>query len=279
MDEATSSVDSETEHLVQAALDQLLTGRTALVIAHRLSTIESADRILVLSQRRPARKRYACRIARPRRAVSAALRAAIRDAAPSRRVRPWPETLGAAMVQRTHVCPRESGRPACGLPLTAGATMAPDARPGISHAALRGGPPALAATADRTVLARADLSPDVLQARNRAHGSRVRGRAPGAQRRRRLYQLSEVDKGAIAWVVMAAPRDSLEPYTWWFPIVGDVPYRGYFNQDRRRRRGCRMEHAAMTLWCGRQWRSPASDFSTTRCFPICFGLAGSNWPA
>jgi predicted aminopeptidase len=43
--------------------------------------------------------------------------------------------------------------------------------------------------------------------------------------------ISEVDKGAIAWVVMAAPRDSLEPYTWWFPIVGRIPYRGYFNKE------------------------------------------------
>lgn len=52
MDEATSSVDSETEHLVQLALDQLLADRTALIIAHRLSTIEKAQRILVLSHGR-----------------------------------------------------------------------------------------------------------------------------------------------------------------------------------------------------------------------------------
>ena len=52
LDEATSSVDPETEMRSQKSLDRLLAGRTAVIVAHRLSTIRSVDRILVVKEGR-----------------------------------------------------------------------------------------------------------------------------------------------------------------------------------------------------------------------------------
>jgi subfamily B ATP-binding cassette protein MsbA len=52
LDEATSSLDGESEALVQGALEQLMHGRTTVVIAHRLSTVRAADRLVVLEEGR-----------------------------------------------------------------------------------------------------------------------------------------------------------------------------------------------------------------------------------
>jgi len=73
--------------------------------------------------------------------------------------------------------------------------------------------------------------------------------------------VTQVDQGAIVWIVMAAPRDSLTPYTWWFPIVGNVPYRGYFHEA-----SARAESAAMEARGFDTYVRPAIAFSSLGFF-------------
>ena len=91
-------------------------------------------------------------------------------------------------------------------------------------------------------LAKPDLAPDVraklemvLQVRSFAR-ERLGLNVGGA-----YTSIAPVDANAITWVVMAAPKDSLVPYTWWFPIVGRVPYRGYFDADSARAEASQLE--------------------------------------
>ncbi len=77
MDEATSSVDTLTEALIQKGMENLMKGRTSFVIAHRLSTIRRANRIVVIEKGRNLGNGYACGAATAARSLLPALHAAI----------------------------------------------------------------------------------------------------------------------------------------------------------------------------------------------------------
>lgn len=76
------------------------------------------------------------------------------------------------------------------------------------------------------------------------------------------YQtVTEIAKPPIVYVVTAAPRTKLEPYTWWFPIVGHVAYKGYFNQSEAKEEAQKLEKQGYDTYI-----RPASAFSTLGWF-------------
>ena len=92
LDEATSALDSESEALVQSALQNLMTGRTVFVIAHRLSTVRRADRIVVIENGTIADVGAHEELMTEARHISPALRIAVRRTAASDAAKQLQET-------------------------------------------------------------------------------------------------------------------------------------------------------------------------------------------
>lgn len=59
---------------------------------------------------------------------------------------------------------------------------------------------------------------------------------------------TKLEKNPVAWVVSASRKDSFTPYTWWFPIVGSVPYRGYFDKQEALDAGASLELKGNEAW-------------------------------
>jgi predicted aminopeptidase len=59
---------------------------------------------------------------------------------------------------------------------------------------------------------------------------------------------TKLDKDPVAWIVAASKKDAFDPYTWWFPIVGSVPYKGYFDKDSAECQGRQLEEEGYETW-------------------------------
>ena len=83
-----------------------------------------------------------------------------------------------------------------------------------------------------TVLARSDLDPEVRRKLELVLAARRYAETIGLRVGGSFATLSYVDGSTVLYVLTATPRTSLEPHTWWFPIVGSVPYKGFFDRAR-----------------------------------------------
>jgi predicted aminopeptidase len=122
------------------------------------------------------------------------------------------------------------------------------------------------------VLKKDDLNPEVrakleLVLKVRSFASHQLGLNVGGA----YASVTPVDRSAITWVLMAAEPDRLSPYTWYFPIVGSVPYKGYFNKAAAQAAAAALEAEGLDTFI-----RPAIAFSSLGYFndPLLSNLLG-----
>lgn len=81
----------------------------------------------------------------------------------------------------------------------------------------------------------------VLQARSYA-------KEIGLEPKRSFTKYASVDRDVLSWVVMGCKKDSFSPYSWWFPVVGSVPYKGFFEQEEALVQARELEEEKYETW-------------------------------
>ena len=242
MDEATSSVDTETEALIQDALERVMRDRTCLLIAHRLSTIRNADRIIVLHRGEVREIRFSFTTDGEARHLSSAVSAAVRargiETAGSRSgaqdlwvvagVGEFYVDCGNSFAPPTLLSRAFSWSIIAGLMLS---SMLSGCSPiYFLRAAYEEGRILWRRQPIADFLATPDLHNDTKEKLTtvlavRDYAQKVLNLNVAGS----YASYSYVDRPDLTYLVIAAPQTELRPYTWWFLVVGHVPYKGFFS--------------------------------------------------
>lgn len=98
------------------------------------------------------------------------------------------------------------------------------------------------------VIADPSTSPEVREKLELVMRARNFAESIGLSAGESFTQYSHIEKDVLAWVMLACKKDAFEPYTWWYPVVGTVPYKGYFEKEDAECDVNRLEQRGYEVW-------------------------------
>lgn len=78
--------------------------------------------------------------------------------------------------------------------------------------------------------------------------ARAYAQSIGLEPKESFTKYASIDRDVLSWVVMGCKKDSFSPYTWWFPVVGSVPYKGYFEKEDALEQAKELEEKKYETW-------------------------------